>query len=465
MERNVTVIPAGVRSRSGSDLIVGKKIRVAAYCRVSTDHEEQQSSFENQIAYYTKYIEQNPTYQMVDIYADEGITGTNTKKREGFNRMIADCEAGKIDLVVTKSISRFARNTQDCLNYSRKLRGLGIGILFEKENINTMEAGGELLFTVLSSLAQEESRNISENCKWGIRHNYRQGIVHLNTTILLGYDKDKEGNIIVDPDQATIVKRIFREFEEGWTPAEIAKRLKKEKIKGVHGESAWSACTIRTMLTNEKYKGDARLQKTVTVDYLTKKRVKNEGQVEQYYVTDSHEAIIPKEEWEAVQLEMSRRRSYCEEVGLKNYGKVSNDSAFTSKIVCGRCGTTYTKKSWSSRNVFLWCCRHRWKGNESTCQGDIVKDAALQKAMVIAWNSVVKDRDKLLATWEDMKEAGNLLQKMRAKQMIELTAEGMLNCEVPELTRMVLERIIVHSKTQFTVRFLDGTQKEVCITN
>ena len=135
---------------------------------------------------------------MVDIYADEGITGTNTKRREGFNRMIADCEAGKIDLVITKSISRFARNTQDCLNYSRKLRRLGIGILFEKENINTMEAGGELLFTILSSLAQEESRNISENCKWGIRHNYRQGIVHLNTTILLGYEKDKEGNITID---------------------------------------------------------------------------------------------------------------------------------------------------------------------------------------------------------------------------------------------------------------------------
>ncbi len=441
-----------------------KKTRVAAYCRVSTDQDEQLNSFENQVDYYTKYITGRPDYQMIDIYADEGISGTNTKKREGFNRMIADCEAGKIDLVITKSISRFARNTQDCLFYSRKLKSLGVGIIFEKENISTMDASGELLFTILSSLAQEESRNISENCKWGIRHNFQKGIVRMNTKGFMGYDADKDGNLVINQDQAKIVRRIFREYEEGWTPNEIARHLNADKVKSVKGTGTWWGPTIRGMLTNEKYQGDARLQKTYTTDYLTKKRAKNNGQIEQYYVENSHEAIIPKTEWEAVQQEIKRRADYCEEVGLANFGTASVDSAFSSRVVCGRCGKAYGRKCWSNRQQHFWVCKNKWKESGGTCQGENVKEEALQKAFVIAWNSVVKSRNKQLASWETMKEAGDPLQAMRAQQMIELTEQGLLTCEVPELTRMVLERIIVHSKTHFTVRFLDGTEKEVCIT-
>lgn len=275
---NAGLIPAqgknlrGKKNQSGS-----KKIRVAAYCRVSTDREEQLNSFENQVDYYTKYINENPEYEMVDIYSDEGISGTNTKKRDGFNRMIADCEAGKIDLIIIKSISRFARNTQDCLSYSRKLKGLGIGIIFEKENINTMDASGELLFTILSSLAQEESRNISENSKWALRHNYRQGIVRVNTKGFMGYDADKDGNLIINPEQAKLVRRVFREFEEGWTPNEIAKRLNEDKIKGVKGRAAWDGSTIRGMLTNEKYKGDARLQKSNAILLRVESTMKEDG--------------------------------------------------------------------------------------------------------------------------------------------------------------------------------------------
>ena len=378
--------------------------------------------------------------------------------------MIKDCEDGKIDLVITKSISRFARNTQDCLFYSRKLKDLGIGILFEKENISTMAASGELLFTILSSLAQEESRNISENCKWAIRHNFQQGIVHMNTKAFMGYDADKDRNLIINEEQAKVVRRIFREFEEGWTPGEIAKHLNDDNVKGVKGKASWGWGTICAMLTNEKYKGDARLQKTYTADFLSKKRIKNDGQVEQYYVKNSHKPIISKEEWEAVQLEIKRRADYCAEVGLVSFGSAMVDSAFTSRLVCAHCGRTYSRKFWRSRGQYYWGCKNREGKNGRTCLADNVKDATIQRAFIIAWNSVVKERDKLLATWEKMKEAGDPLQVLRAGQMIELTAQGLLTCDVPELTRMVLERIIIHSKRQFAVRFLDGMTKEVCIT-
>ena len=466
MARQVTVIPAigSNKTRRKNTANQNKKIRVAAYCRVSTEHEEQLNSFESQVEYYTKYIAERPEYQMIDIYADEGISGTNTKNREGFNRMIADCEAGKIDLVITKSISRFARNTQDCLHYSRMLKNRGIGIIFEKEGISTMDASGELLFTILSSLAQEESRNISENCTWGIRHNFRRGIVHLNTSGFMGYDTDKDGNLIINQEQAKIVRRVFREFEEGWTPNEIAKHFNEEKIKGVKGKPAWNGATIRGMLTNEKYKGDARLQKTYTADYLTKKRVKNEGQIEQYYVENSHKGIISKSEWEAVQMEIARRTNYCKEVGITNFGMSSVDSPFISRLVCAHCGSNYGRKCWRNRNQFYWVCKNREAKHGRSCSADNLNNDTIQKAFIIAWNSVVKSRDNLLPAWEEMKEAGNPLQAMRAQQMIELTAEGPLTCPVPELTRMVLERIIIHSKTHFTVRFLDGTSKEVCIS-
>lgn len=466
MKRQVTVIPAigGGRTRGKSKALHNKKIRVAAYCRVSTDQEEQLNSFENQVDYYTKYIKSRPEYQMVDIYADEGISGTNTKKREGFNRMIADCQARKIDLIITKSISRFARNTQDCLQYSRMLKNLDIGIIFEKEGISTLDASGELLFTILSSLAQEESRNISENCTWGIRHGFQRGIMRINTTSFMGYDKDEEGNLIINKEQAKVVKRVFREFEEGWTPPEIANHLKEDGIKGVTGKCSWTGATIRGMLTNEKHMGDARLQKTYTVDFLTKKRVRNEGEIPQYYVENSHEGIIPKIEWDAVQMELERRKNYCMEVGIGGYGVASVDGPFTSKIVCGHCGAGYQRHRWPNRGEDYWSCRNKAKKNGATCKSENVKNEILRKVMVIAWNAVVKERDKLIGSWEEMKKSGNPLEALRARQMIELTAQGTLVKEVPELTRMVLERIVIHDKRHFTVRFLDGTVKVVVVT-
>ena len=292
MARSVTVIPAKSRAEVRKNVKQVKKLRVAAYCRVSTDQEDQLHSFDAQVDYYTKYIEEHENYAMAGIYADEGISGTNTRKREQFKKMIADCEAGKVDLVITKSISRFARNTQDCLMYSRKLKNLGIGIIFEKENINTLDSTGELLFTILSSLAQDESRNISENCKWGIRTKFKNGELHLNTFKFLGYDKDEKGRLVINKEEAKTIRRIYEEFLGGRNPQEIAKGLEEDKVPGCQGQTKWYATTVIGILKNEKHMGDALLQKTYTADFLTKKQVKNNGEITQVYVEGSHKGII-----------------------------------------------------------------------------------------------------------------------------------------------------------------------------
>ena len=246
MAKSVTVIPASQTRKSAE--AAKKKIRVAAYCRVSTEQEEQLGSFENQVSYYTELINSKPDWVMACIFSDEGISGTGTKKRQGFQNMIRACREGKVDRVITKSISRFARNTADCLHYSRELKDLGIPIFFEKEGIDTMAASGELLFTILSSLAQEESRNISENTTWGIRSKFKQGVPMINTGNFMGYDKDENGKLVINPEQAKVVKRIFREFLEGWSTREIAQRLNREKIPGVSGKAKWNGFTIERML-------------------------------------------------------------------------------------------------------------------------------------------------------------------------------------------------------------------------
>ena len=290
---------------------------MAAYCRVSTDQLEQLSSYEAQVNYYTNYIENHPDYELAGIYADEGITGTNTKKREQFNKMIKDCKAGKIDMIITKSISRFARNTLDCLNYIRELKEYGVGVIFEKENINTLDSKGEVLITILASLAQDESRSISENCTWGIRRKFEQGKVRVNHKKFLGYDKDEDGELVINKKEAKIIKRIYKDYLDGKGANRIARELEEEGVPNWNGKPKWYESSIRKMLQNEKYKGDALLQKTYTVDFLTKERAVNNGEVPMYYVEKSHPAIIDKEMWEAVQLEMKRRKDYMEIYGVR----------------------------------------------------------------------------------------------------------------------------------------------------
>lgn len=309
MAKTVTVIPATVNPFTGMPVTGLHKRRVAGYARVSTDKDEQFTSYEAQVDYYTKYIKANPEWEFVTVYTDEGISGTSTKRRDGFNTMIDAALYGRIDLIVTKSVSRFARNTVDSLSTIRKLKEKGVEVYFEKENIWTLDSKGELLLTIMSSLAQEESRSISENITWGKRKSASDGKVSLAYRNFLGYEKGPNGTPVINQEQAKTVRRIYRNFMAGQTAWAIAKELTADGIPTPAGKSQWHTTTVESILTNEKYKGAALLQKTFTVDYLSKKIKTNEGEVPQYFVEDSHPAIIPPEEWDQVQKEFVRRHS------------------------------------------------------------------------------------------------------------------------------------------------------------
>ena len=366
------------------------KRRVAAYARVSTDSDEQFTSFEAQVDYYTRQITANPDWTMVEVYTDEGISGTNTKKREGFNRMIANALAGKIDLIITKSISRFARNTVDTLTAVRQLKDKGVEVYFEKENIYTMDSKGELLITIMSSLAQEESRSISENVAWGKRAKCEEGKVYLPYKQFLGYEKGPDGQPQIVEDQAETVRYIYKLFLDGLMPSGIAKKLTAQRIPSPAGKPVWYSGTVESILTNEKYKGDALLQKTFCVNFLTKETKRNEGELPQYYVEQSHPAIISPEVFGEVQQELKRRREAC---------YVGRSGCFSSKILCGECGSYYGRKVWHSNDKYrtvIWRCQHKYDNGEP-CKTPHVTEDQIKAAFVEEMNRVITNKDKVLA--------------------------------------------------------------------
>uniref|UniRef100_UPI001A8E8F47 recombinase family protein n=1 Tax=Paradesulfitobacterium ferrireducens TaxID=2816476 RepID=UPI001A8E8F47 len=402
------------------------------------------------------------------IYADEGISGTNTKKREQFNKMIEDCKAGKIDVVITKSISRFARNTLDCLNYVRLLKDLGIGVIFEKENINSLDSKGEVLLTILSSLAQDESRSISENSTWGIRRRFEQGKVQVNETKFLGYDKDENGDLIINEKQAKIVRRIYNDYLDGKGPNRIAKDLEKEKVPKWDGTYNWYESSIRKMLSNEKYKGDALLQKTYTVDFLSKKRAENDGEVPQYYVENSHPAIIDKDTWEAVQMEMERRRAFAEKHGIVKVDYATADNPFAGRIICGNCGGAYGRKVWNSTDERLrrivWRCNNRYvaKG-EKGCGSKHIDDGVLYQAFISVFNAVVENKDYFMGKWADQCNGDDILKRVIAKRFIATfkTAKPIDRFDV-DLYFKLTEKIMVYDG-KLVVSLLDGSEVECVI--
>lgn len=306
----ITVIePTAVKtSEPGKPLSGEKKRRVAGYARVSTEKDEQFTSYKAQVQYYEEFIKRRPDWKFVRVYTDEGASGTSTKYRQGFRRMVRDALAGRIDLIVTKSVSRFARNTLDSLSTIRKLRDAGCEIYFEKENIYTFDSRGELLLTIMSSLAQEESRSISRNVTWGMRRCMAKGQVTLPYSTFLGYDKGPDGTLVVNPAQAEVVKEIYRRYLAGETCYRIAKTLTQRGVPTPAGKTRWYTSVIRSILSNEKYIGDARLQKTYVEDYLTKKKRVNHGELTQYYITGHHEPIISREDFAKVQERMERDR-------------------------------------------------------------------------------------------------------------------------------------------------------------
>ena len=469
MAKNITVIPAKANRTSLAENLELKKKRVAAYCRVSTDQEEQLSSYEAQVNYYTNYIEKHPDYEFAGIYADEGISGTTTKKREQFNRMIEDCKAGKIDMIITKSISRFARNTLDCLNYVRQLKDLGIGVTFEKENIFTLDSKGEVLLSILSSLAQDESRSISENSTWGIRRRFEQGKLHVNHTKFLGYDKDKNGNLVVNEKQAKIVRRIYKEFLDGKGANRIARDLELSGVPNWNGKAKWYEGSIRKMLTNEKYKGDALLQKTYTVDFLSKKRADNNGEVPQYYVEDSHPAIIDKEMWEAVQLEMERRRNFALQYGIQKLEYATTSNPFAGRVICGSCGQIFGRKVWNSTDDrfrrIIWRCNGKYPAKgEKGCESRHIDDVVLYQTFVNVFNMMAENKDYFLDKWKGMRESDSSLQRYKAKQFAKIIAErGRIKEFDVELYFALTEKVVVHGEGRLMVVLLDGTEVECTV--
>ena len=406
---SVTKIPASVSRFTSTPITEQKKRKVAGYARVSTDHDDQFTSYEAQIDYYTNYIKSRSDWEFVSVYTDEGITGCNTKRREGFKTMIADALAGRIDLIVTKSVSKFARNTVDSLTTIRKLKEHGTEVYFEKENIWTFDGKGELLLTIMSSLAQEESRSISENCTWGQRKRFADGKVTVPFGRFLGYDRGPNSELLINEAQAKIVRKIYGYFLQGRSPYQIAKLLAEQEIPTPSGKGKWCGATVKSILTNEKYKGDALLQKSITVDFLTKKIKANEGEVPQYYVEGDHEAIIQPEIFDRVQILMEARS------GGRN--RNSSVNVLSGKIKCGDCGSWYGSKVWHSNDKYrrvIWQCNHKFDGGEK-CSTPHLDEETIKQLFIKALNILAEERDLIIVGFEEIKDTAFSTEALEAE--------------------------------------------------
>ena len=413
LPRTVTVIPAKPQRNQQA---VRRQLRVAAYCRVSTEEEEQQSSYEAQCTYYTDKIMTNPEWTMAGIFADEGITGTSTKKRDDFNRMIRKCRQKKIDLILTKSMSRFARNTLDSLKYIRALKELGIGIIFEKENINTLEMDTELIITFMSAFAQSESESISANVRWGKRQAMKEGKTSVNFKKLYGYFLDSEGNPRVDSDQAEVIRGIYNRYLQGASLRMIRQELEAEGIPNPAGREKWGIDQIRNILSNEKYCGDVLMQKTFIQDCISKKVVKNTGQLPMYLIQNNHPAIVSREVYQAVQAEKARRSATASpSTKTSSTGRTCYASKFalSERLVCGECGTLYRRCTWkrNGKTRIVWRCVSRLDYGTKYChQSPTMDEEPLQRAILAAISSVMAPKEKIngLITDAALEETGKL---------------------------------------------------------
>ena len=364
-----------------------KRKRVCAYARVSTASDAQGESLDNQTTYYRTLIEANPEYEYVGIFADQGRTGTKDDRPE-FQKMLALARAGEIDLILTKSISRFARNTTVVLEVVRELKLLGVEVQFEKDNISSMSGDGELMLVVLSSFAQEESKSMSENIKWRYRRNFEQGKVAINATRFLGYDKDEYGNLVINLGQAETVERIFTDYIGGKGSFVIAKELDEEGILTVAG-GRWHSSTVLNVLKNEKYKGDAKLQKTYSKDHISKKKCTNRGELDSYYIEGNHLPIVSKEIWEEAQCQMKMR---AEEKG--NSGeKCQNRYPLTGMLFCSKCGASLRRRTWNSKHAckkIVWQCSTYIKHGKEACPGTVIDDVTIGR-LTIQRKTVVEE--------------------------------------------------------------------------
>lgn len=398
MDRPVEIIAPRVKPKFLTDgsMLAPEQKRVAAYCRVSTTSEEQNTSYDNQVDEWTKRIKENPNYVLVDVYTDHGISGTSLKRRDGFNRMIEDARAGKIDLILTKSISRFARNVVLSISLTRELKEKGVEVYFDNEGISSLDPKSEALFTILSTMSQEESRHMSENIKWTFEKKMREGIPFICENKFLGYRKDptNERNLIIIPEEAEVVKLIYRLYTSGVGTCEIARRLMKEGYLTGAKKTKWWSSTVEGIIRNEKYCGDILLQKTVTVDYLSHKRVKNDGIAQQYYIKDNHEPIVDRETWNLAQ-----------EIFKANKAKFKNDNdvwkytvryPLSGLIICNNCGKNYRRRHWTqgypTPRIMYQCTGYVDNDIRDRCSNKPISEDILLKATCEVINKVFLDK-------------------------------------------------------------------------
>lgn len=397
LEKRVTKIEANpllIKTQNAN-----KRLRVAAYCRVSTDEEEQLNSYEAQIAYYTEAIAKNPRWSFAGVYADEGITGTATDKRKDFLRLMSDCEKGKIDMILTKSISRFARNTVDSLSWVRKLRAMNIGVYFEEQAIDSLKAENEMLIGLFSVIAQAESENISANVKWGIQQRMKNGDYCSNFSCY-GYKRGANGIPEIVSEQAEVVRIIFDRYLDGYSLEQIVDFLKENGCKTSRGNTNWKRQTIKTILQNEKYAGDLLLQKTYRVDCISKKTMINKGELPKYLVSNNHSPIIERSKFNLVQSEMARRGSTHKKstVAITEQGKYSAKYALSELLVCGECGSHYRRryKAKNGKKQYVWRCINRIENGEMSCDAIGVEEQKLQKAICKCLNQLFADKDETI---------------------------------------------------------------------
>ncbi len=421
--KNVTVIE---KSNTEIEASSNRKTRVCAYCRVSSTHKEQENSFGAQVRHYKKYIKSNDQWELAGIYADEGISGTKKEIRPEFMRLINDCENGRIDMVITKSISRFARNTADCIETVRKLKSLGVTVYFEKENINTVSQESELIISVLSSLAQEEAASISSNIRWSNQKRYKQGKFQISPIKIMGYDKDENGDLVINQAEAEIVKRVFREYLGGKGTGSIARSLNEENLPTITGVK-WRSSTIGRMVTNEKYCGDVLLQKTITADSVTFKRKHNKGELPQYYIKNNHEPIISREDFERVKelLEIRRKEKGIDEEAIK---KMANRYPLTGKVICGNCGRTFIRMTCQSTKQYKYIaliCKSKYSEYLESCEMSAVREDRVILAFIDMYN-------KLYSNWRTLL----LPHRTYLKTLVQSTAD---RTEINNIDNQIIE--------------------------
>ena len=440
----VIVIPATITEKTHKTR--KKKLRVAAYCRVSTDDEEQLTSYRNQIEHYTNKIKQNADWKLVGIFADEGITGVMAKKRDEFLKLINLCRDGKVDVIITKSISRFSRNVADTIKYVRELKALNVAVIFEKENIDTSKMTSEMILDMYGVFAQAESESISDNVRMGKRFGYKSGKVPMQYGQILGYRRGENNEPEIVPEEAKIIELIYYKFLEGWSLPKLSKHLEENGYKTAKGSMAWSKATIRGILTNEKYKGDVPMQKSYVVDLFSKKVAKNNGELPMYLVKNHHKPIIPREVWDKVQVVIAKRNNIksATDMNMMKKGRYSSKYALTGLVICGDCGSQYRRTTWTANGKrIVWRCVNRLTNGKDACgTSPTIDEERLHTGIVKAMNSMIDGKEKIqsllngsiaeiLAAPDSHKEIISLKKEIDNKNedILQMVADGVKNRE------------------------------------